>query len=325
MQNLAVIMFENKKNNLLTVAFYNVENLFDTKNDPYTNDNEFTGAGKLHWTKRKYLRKLKNISSIVSLIGTNNSSLPPAIVGLAEVENATVLHDLTTHPNLIEYRYKFIHFESLDERGMDVALLYRVDSFTVLSSKTHTFHFYDEDGTRDYTRDVLEVKGVLHGDLVYILVNHWQSRLEGKAKTNTRRVEAATFVQQKIQEIKANEKVDPKFIIMGDFNDDPSSESIKDYLVKEHFFNPMEDLHQRNSGSLNYYGRWHLFDQIILSKNFFSKNSSLAFQKASIFKKPWMKIQKGKYKGSPLRTYIGPWYKGGYSDHFPVYVTFEKK
>lgn len=318
-------MSRNKRKNTLAVAFYNVENLFDTVDNPMTLDNDFTPKGKKKWSKDRYKHKIKKISSILSLLGSQESKYTPAIIGLVEVENAKVLKDLIRHKNLINHNYNYIHFNSPDERGIDVALLYKNDLFTVLSSKSYPLDLNDSDGNIDYTRDLLVVKGVLNGDLVHVLVNHWPSRRDGELETKHKRIKAAKLVHEVIDNIKKNERVESKFIIMGDFNDDPSSESIKNYLVTDDFYNPMYTMHTKNNGTSTFYNEWHLFDQIIISNSFFNEESSLVFSKAKIFKKPWMRIYKGKFKGSPFRTYIGPWYEGGFSDHFPVYLTFNKK
>lgn len=318
-------MSRNKRENTIAVAFYNVENLFDTVDDPLTLDNDFTPKGNKKWSKDKYRHKIKKITSILSLLGSQESKYTPAIIGLVEVENANVLKDLVRHKNLINHNYKFIHYNSPDERGIDVAMLYRNDLFTVLSSESYPLPLKDTDGNTDYTRDLLVVKGVLNGDLVNILVNHWPSRRGGEKETRHKRIKAAGLVHEVINSIKKDDKVESKFIIMGDFNDDPSSESVKNSLVTDDFYNPFYNIHTNNNGTSTFYNEWHLFDQIIISTNFFNDDSSLSFVKAKIFKKPWMRVYKGKFKGSPFRTYIGPWYEGGFSDHFPVYLTFNKK
>ncbi|SEC33021.1 Endonuclease/Exonuclease/phosphatase family protein [Tenacibaculum sp. MAR_2009_124] len=318
-------MSKDKLKNTLTVGFYNVENLFDTIKDSGKDDGDFTPSGKFKWNKSKYRQKIKKITSVLSMIGEHESYHAPAMIGLVEVENSKVLSDLITHKNLIRHNYRFIHYESPDERGIDVALLYNPKLFTVLSSESVYVGISDEDGSVDYTRDILVVKGVLHGDLVYVIVNHWPSRAEGQEKSEYKRVNAAKVVSETIERIRAEERHEPKFIVMGDFNDNPTSSSLKEYLVDDTFYNPMEALHKENNGTLTYYGKWHLFDQIILSNNFFDDSSSLRFIEAKIFKKPWMRVYKGKLKGSPFRTFIGPWYEGGFSDHFPVYIKLKKK
>lgn len=318
-------MIKDKLKNTLTVAFYNVENLFDTLKDPLKNDKDFTPKGKFKWNKSKYYHKIKKISSVLAKIGEHESYYAPAIIGLVEIENPKVLDDLITHKNLINHNYRFIHYDSPDKRGIDVALLYRPDVFKIISSETVYIPPLDEGSILDHTRDVLVVKGVLNGDLVYILVNHWPSRAKGKLETKPKRINAAKIVSETIHKIIAEERHEPKFIVMGDFNDDPSSQSLNEILVDNTFYNPMFSLHEKGLGTLKYNGDWHLFDQIILSKNFFKESSSLEFIEAKIYSKPWMKVAKGKLKGSPLRTFIGPWYQGGFSDHFPVYIKLKKK
>jgi len=316
---------EKTKNNIYTVAFYNVENLFDTKDNPNTFDNDFTPDGKKHWDYKRYKNKIKKLTSVISQLGTDRSLYAPALVGLVEVENAQVVEDLTQHKNLRKHHYGFVHYDSPDERGIDVALLYNKQLFEYLSSETLPVFLENEEGERDYTRDILLVKGNLKGELVHVLVNHWSSRREGAAATEHKRIIAAETARKIITEIQTK-NADAKFIIMGDFNDDPTSKSIKEHLIAEDFHNPMEALLDSNEiGTLTYDKKWNLFDQIILNKSFLDKKEGkLHFLHAEIYNKDWLKIYKGKLKGSPFRTYIGPWYQGGFSDHFPVYAYFEK-
>ncbi|KAB1158928.1 endonuclease [Tenacibaculum aiptasiae] len=313
-----------KRKKVHTIAFYNVENLFDTVNDPFIADDDYTPLSKRRWNEKKYYQKIKKISSVISQLGNKESAYPPALVGLVEVENSRVVKDLIKHKNLSVYNYDFVHYDSPDERGIDVALVYHKDFFEVVSSETHTLHLTDDEGEIDYTRDVLAVKGWLNGELVHVLVNHWPSRRDGEEETRPNRIKAAKLVREIMEEIKHDNK-DAKFIIMGDFNDDPTSESIKDYLATDDLYNPMKSLFEKGKGTLTFSGEWHLFDQIIFSRDFFdSEKSSHTFLKAKILNKDWLRTNRGKYKGSPFRTYIGPWYKGGFSDHFPVYITLEK-
>ena len=314
-----------KRKNVFTVAFYNVENLFDTTNNPITADDDFIPVSKRKWNHKKYRHKLKKLTSVISQIGKNQSAFPPAIVGLAEVENAKVVRDLVKHKNLSKYNYNYVHYDSPDERGIDVALLYNKDFFEVITSDVHSLHLTDDKGDIDYTRDLLVVKGKLHGELLYVLVNHWPSRRDGDMETKDKRIKAAKHVQEVLNTIKKEDST-AKFIIMGDFNDDPISESIADFLVTDDLYNPMKSLYKNSQGSLKYYDKWHLFDQIIFSRDFFDEEkSNLSFLKGGILKEDWLRFHKGKFKNSPFRTYIGPWYQGGYSDHFPVYLSFEKE
>ncbi|WP_442264669.1 endonuclease/exonuclease/phosphatase family protein [Tenacibaculum sp. ZS6-P6] len=312
------------RDKIINIAFYNVENLFDTIDDPLTNDDKFTPSGIRKWTNKRYFKKLQKISYVISQIGKDSSNEAPAIVGLVEVENTKVLNDLIHQKKLLEYGYRYVHYESKDERGIDTALLYRDQFFDPVNSRKIQFDFIDENGERDHTRDVLLVSGFLNGELIHIIVNHWPSRREGEEITRHKRIKAAKVVQNLISEIREEDQ-QAKIIIMGDFNDNPSSESIKDYLVSEDFYNPMFNLHIKGLGSLTYKKEWFLFDQIIVSNNLLEDEVEHKFIAAKIFNKRWLKTHKGKHKGSPFRTYIGPWYKGGFSDHFPIYVSFLKK
>ncbi|MBA6156167.1 endonuclease [Tenacibaculum sp. S7007] len=313
-----------RRKNRFTIAFYNVENLFDTVDNPLTADDDFTPLSKRRWNAKKYKHKIKKITSVISQLGSNQSAFPPAIVGLVEVENAKVIKDLIKHKNLSKFNYNYVHYDSQDERGIDVALMYNKDFFEVISSSNHPLYLTDEGGEVDYTRDLLVVKGKLNGELINVLVNHWPSRRDGDEETKHKRIEAAKLVHEVIDEIKLDNK-DSKFIIMGDFNDDPTSESIKDYLVTDDLYNPMKPLFEKGEGTLTFYKKWHLFDQIIFSRGFFdTEKSKHTFLRANILKNDWLRFYKGKFKDSPFRTYIGPWYQGGFSDHFPVYTVFEK-
>lgn len=315
-----------QKKNITTVAFYNVENLFDIIDDPKTADDDFTPDGKKKWTYKRYSIKIKKLGSVISQLGLNRSKNPPAIVGLVEVENAKVVSDLANSSYLRKHHYDFVHHNSPDERGIDVALLYNKIAFELIDSETYPVFLEDERGERDYTRDILKVSGNLYGELVHILVNHWSSRREGAAETEHKRITAAETVRSIVDEINTKE-MSPKIIIMGDFNDDPTSKSVEEYMVKDDFYNPMKKLlDAEKSGTLTYNGNWNLFDQIIFSKNFLEKEEGkFYFKHAEVFNKDWMKIYRGKFKGSPFRTYIGKWYQGGFSDHFPVYAFLKKK
>ena len=311
---------------ITTIAFYNVENLFDTINNPSTADDDFTSGGKKKWNYKRYKVKVKKLGSVISQLGMNRSKYPPALVGLVEVENAKVVEDLVNSSNLKKYHYGFVHHDSPDERGIDVALLYNKEIFEYLASEIHPIFLKRKDGNRDYTRDILTVRGNLHGELVYILVNHWPSRREGVEETEHKRIIAAKTARNIIDQIK-QDNINAKIIVMGDFNDNPTSSSIKNYLVAKDFHNPMISLLDREkTGTLTYNGKWNLFDQIIFSNNFLEKKKdTLYFKHAEVFNKEWLKVFKGKLKGSPFRTYIGKWYQGGFSDHFPVYAFLKKK
>ncbi len=310
--------------NLFTVAFYNLENLFDTVNDPKTLDDDFTPGTEMDWSEKRYTKKLKKLGRIISQIGYAETSHPPVLLGVAEVENETTLKGLVNSKFLKSKNYGYAHFDSPDERGIDTALLFRKDYFEVLHKEAITLLVNNEEGVRDFTRDILYVKGKLENEIVHILVNHWPSRREGVEKTNHKRVAAAIKNREIISKITADNPQE-KIIVMGDFNDDPHNESSKT-LTGENFYNPMELLHTKYSGSLNYQHSWNLFDQIVISNNFLQQHeNSFQFEEANIFNIQELKEFKGKFKGNPFRTYAGPHYLGGISDHFPVFSIFSIK
>jgi len=310
-----------KQNNHYTIAFYNLENLFDTKDDPKTLDDDFTEGSQLHWNSDRFSKKIKKLGRVISSIGYQDVEHPPVIIGVAEVENKQVLEALVNSKFLKERGYSIVHFDSPDERGIDTALLYRHDYFSVLKTKAHTVYIEVEGGVRDYTRDVLHVFGTLQGEEVHILVNHWPSRRAGATATNARRLVAATTNREVIARI-VFEDPNAKIIVMGDFNDDPSSESIA-VLKSTDLYNPMDVLLTRQEGSTIYRRKWNLFDQILVSNNFFkTTDNRFRFEEAKIFNPKELQEFEGKYKGNPFRTFAGKKYLGGISDHFPVYSIF---
>lgn len=309
---------------LQTIAFYNLENLFDLEDDPYTNDNDFLHVSAKKWTPKRYRNKLRKLSYAISNIGRRETGKHPAIVGMAEVENAKVIEDLINSKHLEPYNYGYVHYNSLDERGIDVALIYDMDYFKVTSSNKFTIELMTLDGLADYTRDILLVSGQLDGETMHIIVNHWSSRREGEKETEPKRLTASAKVGEIIDSLKVKEP-DAKILIMGDFNDDPNSKSIISLMDGYQLYNPMTTLRSFNRGSTQHNKHWILFDQILFTPNFLaSSKEQFEFYKADIFDEDFLKLFNGPYKGSPFRTYVGKKYKGGYSDHFPVYAIFKK-
>ncbi len=312
------------RHDLQTVAFYNLENLFDITDDKHTNDNDFLPNSVKKWTPKRYENKLKKLGFAISNIGRHETGKHAAIVGLAEVENASVIEDLITSEHLKNCNYDFVHYDSLDERGIDVALLYDTTAFEVIASETFTIQLFDDDGSPDYTRDILLVSGLLDGEKVHVIVNHWSSRREGEKETEPKRMASSEKVGE-ITTMLRNDNPDAKIIVIGDFNDDPSSNSVKRLVEDFNLYNPMETLRSFNRGTTKHNRQWNLFDQILFSTNFFkSTTNQFEFSTANIFDEDFLKLYKGRYKGSPFRTYVGKKYKGGYSDHFPVYAIFKK-
>ena len=314
----------NFENDYYTIAFYNLENLFDTFNDAYTNDDDFLPESERHWTEKRYRKKIKKLGQVISQIGEKTAKKTPALVGLAEVENRLVINDLIKSPFLKDHDYDLVHYDSPDERGIDVALIYNNKNFKVSHSEVFALDLFDDDGTRDYTRDILLVEGFLNDEKIYVLVNHWPSRGEGVELTEPARMIASNKVIEIISRV-LSEDANAKIIVMGDFNDNPKNNSIKN-LVKAHdLYNPMSNLPTYTRGSLNHRKEWNLFDQILFTTNFFEyEQGKHSFSQVNIFDKDFLKQYKGRYKGSPFRTYVGYKYKGGFSDHFPVYLHLKR-
>ncbi|SFW30556.1 Endonuclease/Exonuclease/phosphatase family protein [Sinomicrobium oceani] len=316
-----------------TVAFYNTENLFDTIPDSEW-DAERSPEGSYRWTSERYRDKLSRVAHVISGIGADITGTAPDIVGLAEVENGNVLHDLVSTDNLAPYHYGIVHFDSPDRRGIDVALLYKKDCFTPLSSRNVPLEIYDEESSRIYTRDQLLVSGILDDEPVYFIVNHWPSRYGGERKSRPNRMAAAALNKKIIDSVIALTP-DAKIISMGDLNDDPTDPSLKKVLKtrKERrgrdestLYNPMEEMAEKGLGTLAHRDQWHLFDQIFFTSSLLKKDkSSYRYWKAGIYNKHFLITPSGPYRGYPLRSYTNGNYSGGYSDHFPVYIYLVKQ
>jgi len=317
-----------------TIAFYNLENLFDTINDPKTFDDDFTPEGRNNWTAEKYHIKLNNLAEVLSDIGKKETGFPPAIIGVAEVENIQVLQDLVHTGKLKGLGYNIIHFDSPDRRGIDVALLYRKKIFDPVNFTTYPLLLIDSDtGKRIYTRDQLVVTGNLDGELISIIVDHWPSRRGGEARSLPKRIKAAKLTKH-IKDSILKQEPNAKVIIMGDLNDDPGSPSVKRTLQskgkkadvsKGTVYNTMENFINRGIGTLAYRDSWNLFDQIMITPGLLNDaDNKFHFYKAGIYSKEFMKNKRGRYKGYPKRTFAGGEFIGGYSDHFPTYIIIIK-
>lgn len=326
---ILTISQQKKSYKIRTLAFYNVENLFDTVNDSLIFDDDRTPEGKDRWTLERYDKKVENISKVLSEMGAEIAKTSADIIGLCEVENKKVLEDLTNHPNLRDKKYGIVHFDSPDERGIDVALLYKKEVFLPTSFTSRRLLLFNDKEERDYTRDQLVVGGLLDDEQIYLTVNHWPSRSGGEARSKPNRIAAAKLNRRIIDSIiKLDDRA--KIICMGDFNDDPTDDSLKKVLKTKgkkkdlstnELYNPMELMHKQGAGSLAYRDKWNLFDQIFFTSNLVhNKENRYHYWKAGIFKPSYLLTQNGKYKGYPYRTYAGGNYRGGFSDHFPVYV-----
>ncbi|WP_430905970.1 endonuclease/exonuclease/phosphatase family protein [Maribacter sp. 2-571] len=312
-----------------TIAFYNLENLFDIENDSLTFDDDRTPEGRRHWTLERYEKKLSNLAKVISEIGSDVTGTSPDVIGICEVENIKVIKDLISQPVLLPKAYGIVHYDSPDERGIDVALLYKKAAFLPTASASHRLILQDDAGNRNYTRDQLVVSGLLDGTPMHFLVNHWPSRSGGQARSAPNRIAAAKLNKRIIDSVQRLHP-DAKLIGMGDLNDDPIDDSLKKVLktkgngkatTEAFLFNPMEKLFKKGIGSLAYRDEWNLFDQLYFTSNLLSDHKgTFRYWKSGIFTAPYLLNGEGQYKGYPFRTYAGGNYAGGYSDHLPVYL-----
>ena len=320
---------QEKQYHVSLVGFYNLENLFDTIDQPDVNDEEFTPKGANLYTPTVYIDKLGKLEEVLSQIGTDLSPDGLAVFGVAEIENESVLKDLARQPKLASRNYTPVHFNSPDVRGIDVALMYNPKYFKVLQAESLFVPLEGRDGKPYFTRDILYVYGMFNGEPMHFFVNHWPSRRGGEEASAPGRAKAAGVAKAKIDSIMS---ADPnaKVILMGDLNDDPVSPSVtkvlgatgnKEKVKPGGMYNPWVDYYKEGIGTLAYNDAWNLFDQIIVSKALLPKEQKGFFlHKALIFKKEFMLQNSGRYKGYPKRTFDFGVYMGGYSDHFPTYL-----
>jgi predicted extracellular nuclease len=319
------------KDNFFTIVSYNVENLFDTIDDPNKFDNEFLPDSASNWNSDKYWKKINDLSMVISSV---NKYELPELVGLVEIENETVLKDLIKNKFLQAADYSFAHHDSPDERGIDVALLYRKDEFKYISDEIIPVNFAFEPETK--TRDILYVKGKIGaGEILHVFVNHWSSRRDGQDLSEPKRIYTAKLLRAKVDSIQKSDKK-AKIVIMGDFNDEPTNKSLSETLLatnKSHpkdnreLYNLMFDKHLLGIGTYNYRGNWNMLDNLIVSQALFNSPGKYEVSKdgGQIFHARWMmfdNVKTGDF--TPNRTYSGTKYYGGVSDHFPVYMILKK-
>lgn len=316
------------------IGFYNFENLFDTLDTPDVRDTEFTPDGSRLWNTRIYQKKLDQLTRVVSELGTELTPDGVALLGVAEIENRSVLEDFVAHPTIKNRNYQIVHYDSPDHRGIDVALLYQPKYFKLTDSKAIPLLIYEDDGDRRFTRDILYVSGVFDGEPLHVLVNHWPSRSGGESASQPYR-NAGAMVCKNVTDSLLQINPKAKIIIMGDLNDDPTSPSVKKILnaqrkkekvKKGGMFNPMYDLYKKGIGTLAWRDSWNLFDQIILSQGLVnSKKEGYQYFRTTVYNKKYLVQKTGQFQGYPFRTFGGNTYLGGFSDHFPVYVFLVKE
>ncbi len=318
-----------------TIAFYNLENLFDTINDP-TKFDEASPIMEIKGNRKAvFNQKVKNMARVIADIGQEITHNSPAIIGVSEIENREVLEAIINDSLLIDKNYGIVHYQSPDARGIDVALLYQKKLFTpTFSSKQELRIFDDQSSKRVYTRDQLLVSGLLEGEPIHVLVNHWPSRRGGEKRSNPRRMAAAKLCKHLTDSLQS---IDPyaKIFIMGDLNDNPTDPSIKQALKAQKeiknvglkgIYNPFETFYKKGLGTTAYRDVWSLFDQIMVTKPLLEKDySTFQFYQAGIFNKPYLITQTGRYKGYPFRSWGYEGFTGGYSDHLPVYIYLIKE
>lgn len=306
------------------IAFYNTENFFDTHDNPNKNDDSFLPSFFKGWTQQRYYRKVDNISKVIK----NMYGECPILVGLAEIENKWVLKDLINTTHLREANYDFVHYDSADERGIDVCCIYRKDFITILEKKPIEIYFdFDPEDT---TRDVLYLKCSLkNNDIFHIFISHWPSRGEGQEKTEPKRIVVANTIRAHIEHI-MTEDTNAKIVVMGDFNDCPDNVSVKEYLKASggddtDLYNMATTLEHDGKGSYNHRGDWGMFDQMVISKGlrYRTKGYGVKENKMHIFKPEWLLFRHRKFGYLPSKTYTGRKYIGGYSDHLPVYLILD--
>lgn len=322
-----------QKVELACIGFYNVENLFDTLDTPDKFDEDFTPAGQYNYNSAIYWDKQDRLAEVISKMGSETPD-GPAVLGVAEVENRAVLEDLVKREAIKARNYQIVHYESPDERGIDVALLYNPRYFKVTASKPIKMSPANPDGSVNNTRDILLVSGLFKGESFHFMVNHWPSRRGGEASTSPMREQCAAECKRLSDSIQL---ADPKakVVVMGDLNDDPINKSMTEKLqangkaakvADKGFFNPWMDFFKKGDGTMAYQDAWSLFDQIVISKSMLEdKSGNFYYYGAKILKEPFMYQTTGQYKGYPLRTFSGNEYLYGYSDHFPTYIYIIRK
>ncbi len=327
------------------VGFYNLENLFDTYNDPAKNDEEFLPEGKNKWTEAKYQKKLANMSKVIKSMAEDNGRFH-TILGVSEIENRLVLEDLVSQPDIVAANYQIVHYDGPDRRGVDVALLYRPDQFTYLDSESIPFTFdsdeieftLNKEEQDDFrTRDILMVHGLIAGEHFAFYVAHLPSRIGGKGHDLRGRggeimYDHAMKMMEKYPGI--------KIACMGDMNDNPTDPSMTvhlhgretlDEVGEKDFFCPFTSMLKAGYGSLAYRGEWSIYD-LVLVNNSLAKapDGGLKIRAVGkkgfygvVYKRPFMMTQQGQYKGYPFRTFSSGAFIGGYSDHLPTYIVIK--
>lgn len=308
------------------IAYYNVENLFDTINQSGSADADWTPEGSYGWNTERYLEKLDRLAEVISKLGLELTPDGPAIIGLSEVENGEVVWDLARQERIKDRNYQVVFIRGRDRRVHN-AFMYNPKYFELTHKVSMPVIMEDNPDFR--TRDHLVMSGKLMGEPMHFIVAHWPSRAGGERRSLPRRIASAQAARAAIDSIKAIDP-DAKIIFMGDLNDDPTDPSVqrhlftsgnKNRLEEGQLYNPFVDFHRRGVGTLAWRDSWNLFDQIILSQSLLGDDlSSFRYHRAEVFNRPFLRQPHGRFQGYPFRSFGGGVYLGGYSDHFPTYV-----
>jgi predicted extracellular nuclease len=312
----------------MRIMFYNTENLFDTQNDSLTNDEEFLPGSEKAWTNARYQAKLMNIFKTVAAVGESEA---PEIICFAEIENKGVLNDLIRRTPLEKHPYQVIHYESPDRRGIDVGIIYRKDIVTAIESMPIGIRFPFDSAAR--TRDILYVKFLTQrSDTLHVFINHWPSRRGGEKQSEAYRTYVAGVLRTKVDSLFG---INPaaRIIITGDFNDEPADKSLSfalntktpgNTILTDVLYNLSQPLMDRcNCGTYRYKSEWNMIDQFIVSGSLLSAGKTLhtCIGCLHIGDFEFLQSEEKKYGGTkPFRTYQGPKYIGGFSDHLPIYL-----
>ncbi|WP_438961776.1 endonuclease/exonuclease/phosphatase family protein [Nonlabens sp.] len=326
-----------KQYKIQTVAFYNLENLFDTEDDTTINDEASPMMEMAEGLREDvYQKKLTNMARVIRKIGADKSGTAPAILGVCEIENRKVLEDLASHQLLRDYDYGIEHYDSPDRRGIDVALLYKKSEFKVNNSQSRRLMINStSSGNRIYTRDQLVVSGELNGDPIHFIVNHWPSRRGGEQRSRPNRVAAAALNQKIIDSLHVSNAM-AKIMTMGDLNDDPTNVSVIETLNAQQeqedvkpqmIYNPYIQMLKDGFNTLAYRDAGNIFDQIMMTYPLLKQanQNGYFYYHAGIYNPSFMTNKTGRYKGYPLRSYNNGNFTNGFSDHFPVYVYLIKE
>jgi hypothetical protein len=318
---------------IVRVVFYNTENLYDPYNDSTKNDDDFTSTGSKHWNYSRFSTKLAHLAKMLMAIGGQHL---PAMVGLCEIENRFVLNKLVHESPLKKFSYRIIQYDSPDMRGIDVALIYRPAEFRPLASRPVRIRFQADTNLR--TRDILYVKGILFmKDTLHLFINHWPSKLGGSAESEKRRRVVAETLRKCVDSVFEKYPA-AKILVMGDFNEEPDQPGIREILhagglhsnpLPHHLIDLMYPfLRSWKTGTHKYKGKWSVIDQFIVSGSLLDHSQGLQISPddVHIFDADFLLEGESSIPGSkPARTYIGPRYAGGFSDHLPIYLDIREK